>query len=814
MTRVRDGLTGKRFFITGATGFLGTALVERILRCVPDSEVVLLIRPGRRSTAMQRATKEILKNDCFDRLRAETGDRFENEVAGRVEAVAGDVTTDGLGLDEEGRQRLSECDIVIHSAAAVSFDSPLDTAVEVNLLGPSRVAAAVEEARRLAADQGRTGPVHFLPVSTAYVAGTHQGEAREELLDGNRFTVDVDWRDEVAAARRQRADLDADSRRPERLSAFAKRARSELGGAGLHLLAERAEHIRGDWVKDQMVKVGQARAQSLGWPDAYPYTKALGERALVAQYGDTVPMTVIRPSIIESALAEPRPGWIRGFRMAEPIIISYARGLLREFPGVPEGVTDVIPVDLVVAAIIVVAGEALLAPPDQYPGPTVYHVASGVRNPFRYGRLVELVTAWFTEHPLYDSDGQPIVVPEWSFPGRGRVQRQLSRASAAMDLAEKVMGSLPIRGRQAAWMAALEEQHLLADRALGYVELYGAYTETEARYRVDRLLALWDRMDEDDRRVFCLDPAAVDWVTYVRDIHLPSIIEHARVRTTPGKSTKPNRSDRSRKAILSPDRHLAAFDLENTLIASNVVDSYAWLASRHLPPAERTAFVADLLREAPSLLALDRRDRGDFLRSFYRRYEGAPADRLRDDGWELFHSLLLAKSFPSGIARVREHRALGHRTLLITGALDLVVEPLRPLFDDIVCARLGEVDGRFTGRLEELPPIGEARALVLADYAEAEGLQLEESMAYADSASDLPMLEAVGFPVAVNPEAKLAAIARRRGWHVEHWHKAEGGAQPLLPLGPVDRRGSLARGRTSPAALTGSLRRLAGGPQR
>ena len=306
----------------------------------------------------------------------------------------------------------------------------------------------------------------------------------------------------------------------------------------------------------------------------------------------------------------------------------------------------------------------------------------------------------------------------------------------------------------------------------------------------------------------------MDWETYVRDIHLPSIVEHARVRTTPGKSIKPNRADRARTAILSTDRHLAAFDLENTLIASNVVDSYAWLASRHLPAGERAAFVADLMREAPSLLALDRRDRGDFLRSFYRRYEGAPVDRLRDDGWELFHHLLLAKSFPAGIARVREHRALGHRTILITGALDLVVEPLRPLFDDIVCARLGEADGKFTGRLDDLPPIGEARALVLADYAEAEGLKLEESMAYADSASDLPMLEAVGFPVAVNPEAKLAAIARRRGWHVEHWHQAPGGAQPLLPLGPIDRRGSLQRGRTSAAALAGAVRRTTGGGDR
>ena len=810
MTRVRDALAGRRFFITGATGFLGTALVERLLRSVPDSQVVLLVRPTRRSSPMQRVAKEILKNDCFDRLRAESDD-FDAEVVARVSAVAGDVGTDGLGLDDDGLRQLSHCDIVVHSAASVSFDSPLDSAVEVNLLGPSRVAEAMVRARALAADEGRTGPVHYIPVSTAYVAGTHQGEAREELLADNRFSLDIDWRAEVHAARRQRGDSDAESRRPERLEAFHKEARGELGAAGLHLLAERAERLREEWVKKQMVEIGKVRAQSLGWPDAYPYTKALGERALVSQYGDTLPITIVRPSIIESALAEPRPGWIRGFRMAEPIIISYARGLLKEFPGVPEGVTDVIPVDLVVATIIMVAGEALLDADAGSPSgvPSVYHVASGVRNPFHYGRLVTLIREWFLEHPLYDADGQPIVVPEWSFPGRGRVQQQLTRASKAMSLAERVVGTLPIRGRQAAWMASLEERHALADRALGYVELYGAYTETEALYRVDRLLALWGRMDDDDRQAFCLDPGEVDWDRYVREIHLPSIIEHARVRTSPGRSVQPSRKERALKAILSPDRHLAAFDLENTLLASNVVDAYAWLASRHLPAGERATFVADLVREAPSLLALDRRDRGDFLRSFYRRYEGAPADRLYDDGWELFHDQLLPKSFPAAIARVRKHRELGHRTILITGALDVVVEPLRPLFDEIVCARLGQEDGRFTGRMVQLPPIGEARALVLADYAEAEGLELSESMAYADSASDLPMLEAVGFPVAVNPETKLAAIARRRGWHVEHWEKAAGGSQRLLPLGPLDTRGAHRRGTTSAAALQGAARRTA-----
>jgi HAD superfamily phosphoserine phosphatase-like hydrolase len=198
--------------------------------------------------------------------------------------------------------------------------------------------------------------------------------------------------------------------------------------------------------------------------------------------------------------------------------------------------------------------------------------------------------------------------------------------------------------------------------------------------------------------------------------------------------------------------------------------------------------VADLVRQAPSLLALDRRDRGDFLRSFYRRFEDAPLAQLQADSWELFHQQLLTRSFPEGFARVRAHRALGHRTLLITGALDFVITPIRPLFDDIVCAVMEAKDGRLTGHLTTLPPIGEARALVLADYADAHDLSLEQSVAYADSASDLAMLEVVGFPVAVNPEARLSAIARRRGWHVEHWAKAEGGSHRPLPLGPFDVR--------------------------
>ncbi|HMK99459.1 MAG TPA: HAD-IB family phosphatase, partial [Acidimicrobiales bacterium] len=790
-----EALAGRHLLVTGATGFLGTALVERLLRQVPECRVTVLVRPTRRLGATERAQREILRNDCFDRLREVLGPAFDVTVAARFGAVAGDVGADGLGLDDEGRALLADVDVVVHSAATVAFDAPLDTAVEVNLLGPARVAAAVAEAaeERTRRHPGRP-PTHLISVSTAYVAGTHQGEATETLYEQARqsgararthstVTTEVDIDAEVRTARRLRPDLEAESRRPDNLARFAKAARRELGAAGIHLLAERTEKLRDEWVHKRLVRAGAARSRALGWPDAYAFTKALGERALVSGFGGRVPITVVRPSIIESALAEPRPGWIRGFRMAEPIIVSYARGLLRDFPGIPEGVTDVIPVDLVVAAIVAVAAAG---PSDD--GPTVVQVASGVRNPLRYGQLQGLVQKWFTEHPLYDADGQPIVVPDWSFPGHGRVQRQLERATKVLGLLERLFGSLPVRGRQADMVAGIEERRERAARALSYVDLYGAYTETEARFRIDHLLALGERMTSDDRQAFCFDPAVIDWERYIDEVHLPSVVAHARVRSTPARSQMASRRQRARRAILSPERHLAAFDLENTLVASNVVESYAWLATRHLPAGERARVVARILRQAPALLALDRRDRGDFLRTFYRRYEEAPAELIRADSVEMFNHLLLAKSFPAGMARVRAHRALGHRTVLITGALDFVVEPMRPLFDEVVCASLGEdAEGRFTGRLEKLPPTGEARALVLAEYADAQGLDLGEAVAYADSASDLPLLECVGFPVAVNPETKLATIARRRGWHVEHWEKAGGGGAPPLPLGPIDR---------------------------
>ena len=113
------------------------------------------------------------------------------------------------------------------------------------------------------------------------------------------------------------------------------------------------------------------------------------------------------------------------------------------------------------------------------------------------------------------------------------------------------------------------------------------------------------------------------------------------------------------------------------------------------------------------------------------------------------------------------------RTRAITNAELLEVE--------VDCAHLLERDGRLTGDLLSPPPAGEARATLLEEYARRSGCRLEESFAYADAISDLPMLEVVGTPVVVNPDARLSQVADQRGWRVESWRMAPGNWRLPVP---------------------------------
>jgi fatty acyl-CoA reductase len=235
------------------------------------------------------------------------------------------------------------------------------------------------------------------------------------------------------------------------------------------------------------------------------------------------------------------------------------------------------------------------------------------------------------------------------------------------------------------------------------------------------------------------------------------------------------------RVVPRQDGVVAVFDMEGTLLDSNVVESYLWLRLAELSREHWPSEVASVLKRLPRYIGADRRDRGEFLRTFYRRYEGASVKGLDQLIDEEVSDLVLRRLSPAAIRRIREHRRAGHTTILITGALDCFARPLFPLFDEIVATELATEDGRYSGYLKVPPLVGEARAAWLRAYSDRNGADLKRSYAYADSHSDLPLLKAVGNPVAVNPDVALFRVARDRRWPVEDWRRITGTPRVLLP---------------------------------
>ena len=766
---IAESLAGRRVAVTGATGFLGTALVERLLRCVPGCEVVALVRPGRRVGAAERVRRDVVRNEAFDGLRREWGSGFDDEVARRLTAVGGDVGQDGLALNDEDRATLASCDVVIHSAAAVSFDVALDTAVEVNLLGPRRVVEVLAGGRfvrpsgvRVHRLRGRQPPGRF----------PRGAPDRHPVLDGPGLAGRGGRRPAGPGRRRHREPpaRAAQALLPQgRTPNWGRRARP--------LLATRAERLRQSWVDDRLVELGRARAQALGWPDAYAYTKALGERALVEGRG-AVPVSIVRPSIIESSLVEPLPGWIRGFRMAEPVIISYGRGLLKDFPGLPEGVIDVIPVDLVVGAVLAVAAAPPPEEPAVVPGRHRDHQPSAIRRPRRPGPGVVLrAPPLRRRRPAHRGAGLVL-------PGTGPGPPPAEAGGGGLNAAERARGppaGAGQEGRRGRPPGGAPHPGRTGPRLRG--ALRRLHRDRGPLRRSPPPGAVGRRWTGVDQETFCFDPAAIDWAHYVRDVHLPSVVHHARVRTRPSAKGHdqggPGPAGRARPGAdpgrLRPGEHAHRLQRGRVLrLAGQPAHGPGRADALRGPHAVRGAVAAGPRPPGPGRLPAP-------LLPPLRGRPHRPA--CGSTPGSCSPTCCWRRRSPRDCAGCASTAASGTAPCCSPGPSTSWSSRCGPLFDDVVCARLDEVDGRLTGHLASVPPTGEARAMLLAEFALAEHLDLGQAVAYADSASDLPMLESVGFPVAVNPEPKLATVARRRGWHVEHWKKAPGGPRPLLPMG-------------------------------
>lgn len=744
--RATTDLGRANVFLTGATGFVGQAVLERLLADHPETTINILVRTKGAEGGQDRLSA-LLKKPVFDVWRERVGaEEVERAAKERIRIVAGELgNVPPLPKD---------LDVVIHSASTVSFDPPIHESFETNVGG------AMNLYENLLASGGDPRVVH---VSTCYVQGLRKGVASE-----SRLSHDVDWRAEYEAALAARTRVEMLSRQTDQLREFMRQAQADHGKEGPQAVARASEAKRVEWVKNQLVQAGRTRAQSLGWTDVYTLTKAFSERAAEQLWADNGHrLSIVRPAIIESALRHPYPGWIDGFKVADPLIIAYGRGQLPEFPGLPDSILDLIPVDYVVNAILAAAANPAPAGEPEY-----FHISSGQSNPLPFHRMFENVHEFFLEHPMTNREGETIVVPDWKFPGGQKVERGLKRKEQAAVTAERALRILPRSGPVKRQLAALQKAQSDLGTLRNFTELYRSYVQTELIFDDTNTRALHAALPARQRTDRGFDPTAIDWEDYLQKVHFPSITgltraywqaRQAAASAVPKQPAElPKRSD-----------VVAVFDMEGTVVDSNIVQQYLWVRSAGV---RKLAWPGEALRILFSLrghLRAEKRDRGEFIRGFLRKYQGTPVAHLERIVAGRYGDIMRRHTSPEALERIHAHRAAGHRTVLVTGSIGVLAAPLADLFDEVVASSMHERDGVLTGYLAKPPIVDESRAAWLGRYAAERGIDLSGSYGYGDSHADVGWLELVGNPHAVNPDAQLTREAQRRHWPIYRWRKGD-----------------------------------------
>lgn len=210
---------------------------------------------------------------------------------------------------------------------------------------------------------------------------------------------------------------------------------------------------------------------------------------------------------------------------------------------------------------------------------------------------------------------------------------------------------------------------------------------------------------------------------------------------------------------------LAIFDLDNTLLRGD--SDHAWgefLIEQGAVDAERFRRDNDRYYQA----YLDGRlDIFEFLEE-HQLKPLAAYPRAQLEGWrhDFMRSKILPLISPAARELVDRHRQLGHELLIITATNRFITAPIAAEFGvpNLLATDPEEIDGRFTGKVAGTPCYREGKVTRLNAWLAQRGETLSESWFYSDSHNDIPLLECVTHPIAVNPDASLARHAQARGW--------------------------------------------------
>jgi putative phosphoserine phosphatase / 1-acylglycerol-3-phosphate O-acyltransferase len=207
----------------------------------------------------------------------------------------------------------------------------------------------------------------------------------------------------------------------------------------------------------------------------------------------------------------------------------------------------------------------------------------------------------------------------------------------------------------------------------------------------------------------------------------------------------------------------AFFDFDGTVIATHSVKE---MFLERLRNGEVTSQELFDLGDMATRYLLNVGGFEEALASTVANLKGMSERDLAELGDKVSREHLAAEIFPEVRAMIAAHRRKGHTVVIVSSATRYQIEPVARILgvEHVVCTELDVVDGRITGQLAGLPCYGDNKLLAARDFARTHRVWLGRSYFYANGIEDLPLLEAVGHPVIVNPDGKLAAVARKNGW--------------------------------------------------
>src|SRR5882762_3594297 len=508
---VRETLANRHILLVGVTGFIGKVWLVDLLENVSSiGKITLLVRRNRNTSAQRRFEKIIEESPAFDTLQERHGRRLGAFLGEKVEVVEGDVSQRGLGLDEATQARLAKSlDLIVNSAGLTDFNPDLREALASN----------VDSAVHLLDFLRTCSHAGLMHLSTCYVVGMRDGRVGEALQDNYTPAQDsnFDAQREVDSLREMIGRIEARSESPELTRALRRQA---LGRAG-DPSAVPAEELDGvlkrnrvRWARNRLLRVGMRRAQHLGWPNTYTFTKSLGESVLTRQGAD-LPIAIVRPSIVESSMRSPFSGWNEGINTSGPL--SYLLGTtFRQLPTNERKCLDVIPVDMVCRGMTLIAAAVIARRSAR-----MYQLATSAINPVNMGRSIELTALAHRKHYRTQQG-----IEHWlkvKFETIPVAKQRYERLSIPMQKAVvSGINRVAVILRMKKAPLARQERDLL--RAEKLIELYEPFIlHNEHVFECENARLLSAALPPEERGLFAFDPESIDWWDYWINIHIPAL---------------------------------------------------------------------------------------------------------------------------------------------------------------------------------------------------------------------------------------------------------------------------------------------------